>query len=126
MRLKKETLMATSRIVHRLVAGIVCLAAISLAGCASGYTAETRIGGRPVDYRSSAGKKASMQVFNQDTAMFEVGEFKFMIDRTHVTWGQNQSLALPANWRHVEFIDEGAHVTVRVDGAAVGEIRPAA
>ena len=126
MPLKKETLMATLRIVHRLVAGVVCLAVFSVAGCASGYTAETRIGGRPVVYRSSAGKEASMKVLNQDNATFDVGQFKFTIDRTQVTWGQNQTLALPRNWKRVEFIDKGTHVAVRVDGTALGEIRPAA
>jgi hypothetical protein len=118
--------MATSRIVHGLVAGVVCLAAFSVAGCASGYAAETLIGGRPVIYRSAAGSKASTQVLNQDAATFAVGQFRFTIDRTQVTWGQNQRLALPGNWKRVEFIDEGTRVAVRVDGTAIGEIRPAA
>jgi len=125
MRLKKETLMGL-RIVHCLVAGVVCLAAFSVAGCASGYTAETRIDGRPVVYRSAAFNEASLKVQNQDTATFGVGQFKFTIDRTQVTWGQNQTLALPPNWKRVEFIDEGTHVAIRVDGKALGEIRPAA
>jgi len=126
MRLEKESLMATSRIVHRLVAGVVCLAVLSVAGCASSYTAQTRIGGRPVVYRSAAGNEASMKVVNQDTATFGVGEFQFTIDRTQVTWGENQRLALPDHWKRVEFIDKGTHVVIRVDGTALGEIRPAA
>jgi hypothetical protein len=130
MRLKKETLMA-SRIVHRLVAGIVLVAVLSVAGCASdhiasGYTGETRIDGRPVIYRSSAGNEASLKVHNQDTATFGVRQFGFTIDRTRVTWGENQTLALPPNWKRVEFIDEETHVAIRVDGKSLGEIRPAA
>ena len=113
-----------SRIVHCFVAGVVCLA-FSVAGCASGYSAETRIGGRPVVYRSSAGTEPSMKVLNQDTATFCVGQLQFTIDRTQVTWGQHQTLALPPNWKRVEFIDNGTYIAVRVDGAAVGEIRPA-
>ena len=115
-----------SRIVQRLVAGVVWLAAFFVAGCASGYTAETRIAGRPVVYRSSAGKEASMKVLSQDTATFGVGQLKFTIDRMQVTWGENQTLALPPNWKRVEFIDKGTYVAVRVDGETVGEIRPAA
>ena len=138
-RLTKETPMA-SRIVHCLVAGVACLAVISLSGCAGdhiarGYTAETRIDGRPVIYRSAAGHHASLKVHNQDTATFGVGQFKFTVDRTQVTWeqnqpeqaqsGQNQTLALPPNWRRVEFVEEETHVAIRVDGKALGEIRSA-
>lgn len=118
--------MATSRIVQRLVAGVVCLAMFFVAGCASGHTAETLIGGRPVVYRSSVDTQPSMKVFDQDTATFSVGEFKFTIDRTRVTWGRDQTLALPANWKRVEFIDKGSYIAVHVDGTALGEIRPAA
>jgi hypothetical protein len=130
MQLKKETLMA-SRIVHRLVAGFVCLAVLSVGGCASdqiasGYTGETRIDGRPVVYRSSAGNNASLKVHNQDSATFGVRQLEFTIDRTRVTWGENQTLALPPKWKRVEFVDEGNHITVRVDGKPFGEIGPAA
>jgi hypothetical protein len=118
--------MAMSRIVHRLVAGVVCLAAFWAAGCASGTTAHTRIGGRPVVYRSSAGKDPSVKVVSQDTATFEVGQFKFTVDRTQVTWGPNQALALPGNWKRIELIDHGTYVEVQADGRTLGEIRPAA
>src|SRR3954468_912745 len=125
MRRKKDILMA-SRIVHCLVAGVVCLAAFTVAGCASGYTARRRIGRRPVVYKSANGREASLKVVNQDTATLDVGQFRFTIDRTHVTWGEDQRLALPGNWKRVEFIDEGTHISVRVDGTALGEIRAAA
>src|SRR4051812_2790447 len=101
--------MSTFRIARHLLAGVVCLAAFWLAGCASGHTAETLIGGRPVVYRTSAGQEPSMKVLNQDTATFEVRQLKFTIDRTQVTWGLNQAIALPANWKRVEFIDKGTY-----------------
>jgi hypothetical protein len=124
MRLNKETLM-TSRIVHHLVA-VVCLAVFVVGGCASGSSSETRIAGRPVVYRSSAGKVPSMKVLNQDSATFGVGELKFTIDRKQVTWGQTKVLGLPDNWKRVELIDRGTYVEVRVDGTTLGEIGPAA
>ena len=118
--------MVTGRIVYCLVAGVVCVTAFAVPGCSGGYTSETRIGGRPVVYKSSAGREASIKVVSQDAATLEVGRLRFTIDRTHVRWGEDRSLALPADWKRVEFIDEGSHVGVRVDGAQVGEIRPAA
>jgi hypothetical protein len=121
----------TLRFVHCLVAAVISLAVLSLAGCANdhmakGYTGETRIDGRPVFYRSSAGHKASLRVENQDRATFGVGELKFTIDRAQVTWGENQTLALPPNWKRVEFVDEGTEVAIRVDGKRLGAMRPAA
>jgi hypothetical protein len=126
MRLKKETFMTTSRIVRRLAAGVVSLAVLWVAGCASGRTSETRIAGRPVVYRSLAGKEPSMKVLNQDTATFEVGQLKFTVERTKVTWAPNQALALPGDWKRIELIDHGTYVEVQVDGTTLGEIRPAA
>lgn len=118
--------MTTSRMVGRLVAGVVCLAVLWIAGCASGRSSETLIAGRPVVYRSLAGRAPSMKVVNQDTATFEVGELKFTVDRMKVTWGPNQALALPGGWKRVELIDHGTYVEVQVDGITVGEIRPGA
>ena len=67
-----------------------------------------------------------MRVVNQDTATFEVGQLKFTIERTKVTWGQNQAIALPGDWKRVELIDRGTYVEVQVDGTTLGEIRPGA
>src|SRR5687767_8386364 len=110
---KKGTLMTTSRIIHGLVAGVVCLAVSGVAGCASGRTSGTRIGGRPVVYRSTTGTEPSMRVLDQDTATFEVGRLKFTVDRTRVTWGQNQAIALPDNWKRIGLIDHGTYVEVQ-------------
>jgi hypothetical protein len=118
--------MTTLRTVNCLMAGVVCLAAFWVAGCASGQTSETRIDGRPVVYRSLSGQQPSMVVLNQDNATFEVGQLKFTVDRTRVTWGQGQALALPDTWKRVELIDRGAFVEVQADGKTLGEIRPAA
>jgi hypothetical protein len=121
---QEGTLMTASRIVYRLVP-VVCLAVVWMAGCASGSSSQTRIAGRPVVYRSSAGQVPAMKVLNQDSATFEVGQLKFTIDRAQVTWGQNQVLALPDNWRRVELIDRRTYIQVRVDGTTLGEIRSA-
>ena len=67
-----------------------------------------------------------MRVVNQDTAAFEVGELKFTVERTKVTWGQNRAVALPDGWKRVELIDHGMYVEVQVDGRTLGEIRPGA
>jgi hypothetical protein len=67
-----------------------------------------------------------MKVLNQDTATFEVGQLKFTVERTKVTWGQNQAIALPGDWKRIELIDHGTYVEVQVDGTTVGEIRPGA
>jgi hypothetical protein len=118
--------MTTSWIVRRLAAGIACLAVLWVAGCAGGATSETRIAGRPVVYQSLAGKKPSMKVVYQDTAIFEVGQLTFTIDRMKVTWGEHQALALPGDWKRIELIGRGTYVEVYVDGASLGEIRPGA
>jgi hypothetical protein len=63
---------------------------------------------------------------SQQAATFQIDAFTFSLDITHVTWGSNASLALPANWKHVDFVDHGTYVAVRVDGRHFGQIRPAA
>ena len=67
-----------------------------------------------------------MMVLNQDTATYEVGQLKFTVDRMKVTWGSNQAISLPGDWKRVELIDHGTYVEVQVDGKGFGEIRPAA
>jgi hypothetical protein len=120
--------MTRSRFVDRLVVGVVAVALVAccVAGCASDHRTQTIIGGRPVTYRSPTEKDVSLKVINQDEATFAAGRFEFKMDRARVTWGQGQTLALPNDWRRVDFIDEETHVVVKVDGKAYGKIRPAA
>jgi hypothetical protein len=110
----------------RPVLAALTLAVLCVAGCGNRYSTETIIGGRPVVYQSTTEKAELRKVINQDVATFAVGQFQFTVDRTQVTWGQGQSLALPNNWKRVDFIDKGDHVAVHVDRRAYGEIRPAA
>ena len=120
--------MTGSRCVDRLFVVVAALALVvcCAGGCGSRYSASTIIGGRPVAYRSTTQHAALLKVLNQDAATFAVAGLEFTIDRERVTWGQDQSLALPSNWKRVDFIDEDTHIVVKVDGKAYGEIRPAA
>ena len=103
---------------------MIALALVSVAGC--GYSAKTKIEGRDVTLRSASVKSVDVMVLGQQKATFRVDQFTFAIDRAEVSWGPGETLALPSGWKRVDFIDEGTHIAVRVNGKAYGEIRPAA
>ena len=129
---------------NRVVQGLVLLTASFVAGCATGHSAVARVGQRDVSPPSATGYSVVARVgqgdvsatsamanmvyvrSGQQAATFEIDAFKFSVDATRVLWGSNQSLALPAKWKHVEFVDRGSYLAVRVDGRDYAQIRPAA
>jgi hypothetical protein len=61
----------------------------------------------------------------QHQAVFQIDDAAITVSQTQVSWGQNQSVALPANWRQMELIGSGKGVAIRVDGKPFWQIGPA-
>ena len=58
-------------------------------------------------------------------AVFTIGDKTIVVDQKQVSAGQKQSIALPANWKHVELTDSAKGIEIEADGKAVGVITPA-
>ena len=127
--------MPTSRPGDRIVTDVVALALDLVGGCTGGYSgaggrvggcyAVARVGGREVSARSATATTLHVRAGDR-AATVVIGELRLSVGRARVAWGRDRSLALVADWKRVEFVDEGTHVAVRVDGRAHAEIRPPA
>jgi hypothetical protein len=117
--------MSNAWVVQRLGASVMALLVLSAAGCGNSYQSETRIDGKPVIARAQNDDRVAVnKVVNQDIATLTVGSTAFTVDGKQLRWGEANTLALPDNWKRLEFIDRQDYVELKVNGKTFSEIRP--
>ena len=102
---------------------IMLVLSAALAGC-NGAVATSR-DGRGIVGESAWFSSAKLLEGTQSTAV-TLGGKTVHVEASHVTWGEDQSLALPSQWRHLKLSESSGSILVTVDGTALARIYPKA
>src|SRR5688572_5089441 len=92
--------------------GLICLAA-TLGGCSA--EAGTYLGSREVIAQATTLNGTSV-CRRGDAARLVVALTAFDVTEREITWGDDQVLALPDEWKKLELVQAKRSVIVRVDG----------
>ena len=102
---------------------LAVVTAVALAGC-NGAVATSR-DDRSITAQSAWFSSAELMEGTQSTAV-RLGSKTVHVESSKVTWDEGRSLALPAQWRHLQLIESSNSVLVTVDGTALARIYPKA
>ena len=108
---------------HSYAIVLLAAAATALAAC-NGAVATSREG-RGIAAQS-AWFSAAKLVEAADSTAVTLGGKTVRVDASQITWGDNRSLTLPADWHAVRLTESSGSILITVDGAPLARIWPKA
>ena len=88
-------------------------------------TVSASLGGRDV-VASSPSPKVIFVRLEQQHAVFNVDGAAITVGQTEISWGTDNKVALPSQWRQMRLICSGKTIDVQLDGKPFSQIQPAA